>query len=103
MALGGIARGKNDRLARGMRVGALLPFVFFVFIALFFYFSLPVGAHWMVLLKNGTLPRMVSLSVLPNAVAFFLFIRQDRLLTARGVLAMTIAYAAVVFILNLAF
>ncbi|PID89888.1 MAG: hypothetical protein CSA97_05850 [Bacteroidetes bacterium] len=101
MGLGGVAQGKNDRVSTGVKLGAVLPLLLFALLLGVFYLRLPEGTHWMRLLSGESLPRILSLAVLANAVAFFVFVRRDKLLVARGILGMTIAYAAVVFILNL--
>ncbi|PIE84633.1 MAG: hypothetical protein CSA07_00800 [Bacteroidia bacterium] len=100
--MGSMIQGQNDRVSTGVKLGGLLPLLLFALLMGAFYLRLPDGVHWLRLVSGENLPRILSLSVLGNALAFFIFIHKGRLLVARGILGMTIGYAAVVFILNLA-
>ena len=85
----------------GMIFGLILP----VIALACYYFARYSGlslVDFMRVYKNlGILTHIISLSVLPNLLLFFLFIRQDLLKSARGVLLATFLFTFVVLILRI--
>jgi len=87
---------KLDKVAFGVVIGFLLPLLTIVVI---YSFSSGKNIHdyFKRILEADILTHIISLCVLPNLVAFLLFNRLDMLRATRGILGITIFWAAVVF------
>lgn len=101
MAVGGVSGTRYDNVRLGGWLGFLLPAV--VFGGSAGYIAWLKGAEylWHYLSTPSTAARMLCLATLSNAVTFFIALYGNRLRTARGVLALTIIWALVVFVLAL--
>ena len=75
----------------GLITGVLLPVLA---VAVFYVWNLDKFGEWQGFLHflgtRDVLPKIMSLSVLPNLAAFFIFLRMNQLNAARGVLLSTI-------------
>ena len=87
---------KLDKVAFGVVIGFLLPLLTIVVI---YSFSSGKNIHdyFKRILEADILTHIISLCVLPNLVAFLVFNRLDMLRATRGILGITIFWAAVVF------
>ena len=89
-----------NRLLFGLSIGLLIPFIAFLLFYIFRYSDLSLGKFIGVYFNLGILTHIVSLSVLPNLLVFFGFIRKNWLYSARGTLLATILFAIVVAIVR---
>jgi len=87
---------KLDKVAFGVVIGFLLPLLTIVVV---YSFSSGKNIHdyFKRILEADILTHVISLCVLPNLVAFLVFNRLDMLRATRGILGITIFWAAVVF------
>ena len=87
---------KLDKVAFGVVIGFLLPLLTIVVV---YSFSSGKNIHdyFKRILEADILTHIISLCVLPNLVAFLVFNRLDMLRATRGILGITIFWAAVVF------
>ena len=88
-----------DSLATGLISGIVLPAVTLVLIWVFRY----QGGLWDFLLefqKMGALSQLVSLSVIPNLLLFFIFTWLNRSYSAKGVIFATFIMAFIMLILK---
>lgn len=92
---------KYDNLIYGIISGALFP----VIIGLIIFAFTAHGKSLMVYLERisdgNIVTHAITLCVFPNILIFLLFNRFDMLRGARGVLAVTIVWAAIVFAIKL--
>ncbi len=88
---------KYDKILTGIASGLLLP----VFIGLIIYLFSPghpsLSEYYAKLYAANIVTHIVSLCVFTNLALFLLFNRFDMLNASRGVLAMTIVWAVLVF------
>lgn len=85
----------------GLVIGLLLPFVSFLLYFLFRIHSTDFIGYIMFLIESKKFLPVMSLSVFPNLIPFFLFINSSRFRSGRGVLGATIAMAVFIFILKI--
>ncbi len=88
---------KFDKVAVGVLLGFLLPLLT---VLIFYLFSSEKGSipqYFERIFRADILTHVISLCVLPNLVLFLAFNRLDMLRATRGVLGITIFWAAVVF------
>lgn len=93
---------KCDKLIVGLIVGLVIP----VLMSLLLYSSLYTGekSYWDFLSElvfMGSIGKLLSVSVLPNLIVFFIAINRERLLVARGIVTATMLYAIVVMALKI--
>lgn len=92
---------KFDRIITGVISGIMLPIVVAFFIFLFSKGD-PSLSQWLNRISiTGVETQIITLCVFPNVVIFFLFNHFDMLRATRGVLGVTIAWAAVMLIVRL--
>ncbi len=91
---------RYNRLVTGVILGMLVPLAGL----LVYYFvrktDLPFSEFIRVYFNLGMLTHIISLSVLPNLLLFFAFIRSNWLYAARGVLLSTILFAISVAVIR---
>lgn len=92
---------KFDSFRLGAWVGFLLPVAALAVILCVMAQQKGMTQLEYYLLSPGVASRVLCLATLSNAVVFFIATRTNRLRSARGILALTIVYAIVVFILAL--
>lgn len=92
---------KFDSTVLGAILGIIVPIISFFlileFVYPFEYSDKSLHVFWMHIMA----PKIMSLGALPNLGVFMLFIYTNRLKSARGVLAVTILLAIIVFIIKL--
>jgi hypothetical protein len=88
---------KFDKLSTGIIAGFLLPFLVGFIIYLFTAHGFSIHSYLLKIAKSDIITHSISICVFPNVFAFLLFNRYDMLRASKGVLGMTIIWAAVVF------
>jgi len=93
-------KSKYDLIKLGFIIGVFLPVItiILVYFLRFGSYSLPSFLRTIMVLR--TLPQFLSLAVLPNLLAFFIFIWLDHLFAARGVLGATIVDALIIVLIK---
>ncbi len=77
----------------GLAIGLILPILFsLVLFKTRYYGDLEFWPFLMGMFKLQSLGKLVSISVLPNLLVFFIAIWKERLLAARGVVMATMVY-----------
>ncbi|MDD4645448.1 MAG: hypothetical protein PHY99_05630 [Bacteroidales bacterium] len=84
----------------GIATGILVPFMTLTCYYFARYSKLSVAEFITVYKSLGILTHIISLSVLPDLLLFFLFIRRDYLKSARGVLLATFLFTFTVLLLR---
>lgn len=94
-----MTKNKLDKLWIGLAAGVIFPVIALTCYYFARYSNLGLGDFIKVYKNLGILTHIISLSVLPDLLVFFFFIRQNMLKSARGVLLATFLFTfAVVFI-----
>jgi hypothetical protein len=88
---------KFDKQIVGLISGLLLPFVVGLTIYAFSSGHQSISAYLTRIADKDIITHAISLCVFPNIVIFFIFNQADMLKATRGVLAMTIVWAVIVF------
>ena len=88
---------KYDKIIVGVISGLLLPFVVGVIIYLFSSGHQSLHTYIGRIADSNIITHSISLCVFPNLLIFMIFNRFDMLKATRGVLAMTIVWAVIVF------
>jgi hypothetical protein len=84
----------------GFGTGVLIPVIALTIYYFARYSDLSLVDFYKVYKNLGILTHIISLSVLPDLLVFFLFIRQNWLKSARGVLAATFLFTFVVLLIR---
>lgn len=91
---------KKDSTILGLTVGLLAPqLVMFGFWKYQFGHTSLIG-FYEVMVDSGNLPGLISIGLLGNLGAFFVFYRQKLDVSARGVIMVTFAYGLIIVILK---
>jgi hypothetical protein len=88
---------KNDKVLTGLISGLLLPFITGLIIYSFSSGHLTISAYLARIYHSDIITHSISLCVFPNILIFLIFNRLDMLRATRGVLAITIVWAIIVF------
>lgn len=91
-----VSRYNNIRL--GAVLGLLAPLLALALIYIVAFRGMSFGEFLELLTSRRKLSSMISLSVIPNLLLFFIFIWLNYLYSARGVLASTFVVALIVVI-----
>jgi hypothetical protein len=86
-----------DKVAVGVISGLIFPFIIGLIIFAFSAGHQSIGSYLTRLADSDIVTHAISLCVFPNLIIFFLFNQFDMLRATRGVLAMTIVWAVIVF------
>jgi hypothetical protein len=92
---------KYDNLIAGIVSGFIFPIIVGFGIYLFTAAGRSIGNYLERISEANIVTHAISICVFPNVLIFLLFLRFDMLRAARGVLGMTILFAATVFALKL--
>ena len=90
----------NKQFIKGLFVGLVAPIVAFV-IYVTFYLELDVMETYNSLVKMNKLTHVISLSTLINLLLFFMNLKTNRDLAAKGILLATFIYAFIILGLKL--
>ncbi len=88
---------KFDRTVTGVIGGFVLPLIIISLIFLFAKGDPPLNAWLRGINQANIITHIISLCVFPNLVIFLIFNYFDMLRASRGVLAITIIWAVIVF------
>ena len=88
---------KYDRVATGVVSGLLLPFIIALLIFLFAKGDHNLHSWLKRIAESDIVTHIITLCVFPNILIFLLFNHFDMLRASRGVLAITILWAVLVF------
>lgn len=88
---------RYDKTIVGVLSGLLLPFIIGLLIYLFSAHGLSVKGYLERIAESGIITHSISICVFPNVLVFLFFNRLDMLKACRGVLAVTILWAIIVF------
>ena len=88
---------KYDKTLVGVLSGILLPFIIGLLIFLFSSHGISFKEYLAKLSESGIITHSISICVFPNVVIFLIYNRFDMLRACRGVLAVTIIWAVIVF------
>jgi len=94
-------RSRIDQGAFGFITGILLPPLTFLVMFLVLGDGLSLMAYLRKVVNAGVLTKFLSLAVIPNLLLFFIFIWQEYLKAARGVLAATFVSAFIVILVKI--
>jgi len=90
----------NKQLIKGLFIGLIAPIVVYV-IYVAFYLEADVIETYKSLVKMNKLSHVISLSVLINLLIFFMNLKTNRELVAKGILLATFIYAFIILGLKL--
>lgn len=93
-------RPASNSLKTGFISGVILPVISLLVFYLYRYSEIPLFEFLRYVYFREVLSPLLSLSILPNLLLFYIFIRKDFLLSARGVLAATFLFALIVLIIK---
>jgi hypothetical protein len=96
-----VKTGKYDRMITGIAAGILIPFAVSITIYIFSPGNLSLADYFEKISASGIITHTISLSVFSNILVFMLFSRLDMLRACRGVLAITIVWAIIVFAIKI--
>jgi hypothetical protein len=88
---------KFDRLITGLAIGFILPFIIGLIIFLSSAGEMSLGSYLYRLKESNIITHSITLCVFPNIFIFLIFNRLDMLRATRGILAVTILWAIIVF------
>lgn len=88
---------KYDKTIAGALSGIFLPVLIGLLIYLFSSHGISFKEYLARITESGIVTHLISLCVFPNVVIFLIFNRFDMLRACRGVLAVTIIWAVIVF------
>jgi len=88
---------KYDKVLTGIISGLFFPFLVGLIIYLFSSGHLSVHSYLARIVETNIITHSITLCVFPNIFIFLIFNRFDMLRASRGVLALTIVWAVVVF------
>jgi hypothetical protein len=92
---------KYDKEITGLISGLLFPFIIGLIIYLFTKDHQSLHSYLSRIFDSKIVTHSITLCVFPNIIIFLIFNRLDMLRATRGVLAITIFWAASVFVVKL--
>jgi hypothetical protein len=88
---------KYDKVFIGLISGFIFPFIIGMIIYFFTSGHQSVSSYLIRIAETNIITHSITLCVFPNILIFLIFNRFDMLRAARGVLAITIVWAVIVF------
>jgi hypothetical protein len=88
---------KYNKVFTGLLSGLLLPFIVGLIIYFFSSGNQTIPSYLARISDSNIITHSITLCVFPNIFIFLIFNRFDMLRTSRGVLAITIVWAVIVF------
>jgi hypothetical protein len=88
---------KYDKVITGLISGFILPFIIGLIFYTFSSANMSLHSYLARIAETNIITHSISLCVFPNLVIFLIFNRFDMLRASRGVLAVTIFWAVIVF------
>ena len=94
---------KLNNIYLGLVAGISLPIISLVILHQVKYHHYSIVEFMNLLNRVDILTKVLSLTVVPDLLVFFVFIWTNKLLSARGVLLSTIIYAFLIFVIKFLF
>lgn len=91
-----------DKYWFGTLTGLFVPLIFFVLVYFVREFDMEFDIFISRLYRFKALPKLISLTLLPDVILFFFFMRKDFLKSAWGVILSLFLYAILILILKFA-
>ena len=91
---------KYDKVLTGVLSGLIFPFIVGITIYLFSSGNQSLHTYLVRLADSNIITHSITLCVFPNILIFMVFNQFDMLRATRGVLAMTIVWAVIVFVVK---
>ena len=88
---------KYDKVLTGLLSGLVLPLLVGLMIYIFSTVHLSIHSFLARISESNIITHSISICVFPNIIIFLIFNRFDMLRASRGVLAITIVWAVIVF------
>lgn len=88
---------KFDKVLIGVIAGFVLPFIVGTIIFMFSSGNMSLHSYLIRIADSNIITHSITLCVFPNVIIFLLFNQFDMLRATRGVLAITIVWAVIVF------
>jgi hypothetical protein len=88
---------KYDKVLTGLLSGLVLPLLVGLMIYILSPGHLPIHSYLARISESDIITHSISICVFPNIIIFLIFNRFDMLRASRGVLAITIVWAVIVF------
>lgn len=88
---------KYDKVVTGLISGLIFPFIVGIAIYLFSSGHQTLHSYLVRIADSNIVTHSITLCVFPNILIFIMYNRFDMLRATRGVLAMTIVWAVIVF------
>ncbi|MCF8379479.1 MAG: hypothetical protein K9H49_07880 [Bacteroidales bacterium] len=92
---------KANRIGTGITAGILLPLMLLIIIFAIKKNDYGFFEYIRLNLQIGNLPKVISLSLIPNLALFFLFIQKNYLKSARGIIMAMFIAGFIIVILKL--
>jgi hypothetical protein len=95
---------KQDNTLLGLILGIITPWAGFIIYYLIKFLPLHFSFYYYLFLFRSNpqlIPAVMSLSILANAVIFFIYTQYKKDLTTKGILVATLLYALVIILLKL--
>ena len=91
---------KKDSTALGLTVGMIAPLIVILGFWLVSFGQISLYAFYNLMIESTNLPGLLSIGLLGNLGAFFLFYRMKLDVSARGVISATFLYGFVIVVLK---
>jgi hypothetical protein len=91
---------KKDSTILGLLIGLIAPIIVMLGFWKFQFGHTSLIGFFEVMVQSGNLPGLISIGLLGNLAAFFLFYRQKLDVSARGVIMATFIYGSVIVVLK---
>lgn len=91
---------KYDKVSTGLISGIIFPILIGLAIYLYSSGGMSVSAYISRIAETNVITHAITLCVFPNIFIFLIFNRYDMLRASRGMLAITIVWAIIVFALK---
>jgi hypothetical protein len=91
---------KYDKIITGLISGLIFPFVIGFIIYLFSSNNQSIHTYLVRIADSHIITHSITLCVFPNIIIFLIFNQFDMLKATRGVLAITIVWAVLVFVVK---
>jgi len=96
-------KSKLNNIYLGLITGISMPVTSFFLLYKIGYDNFSVRGYIDLMSAADILTKVLSLTVIPNLLLFFIFIWTNKLVSARGVLLSTIIYSVLIFVIKFLF
>ena len=88
-----------NKFSIGITLGALLPLLFFLLIFIIAHADSTFKEFIQRTHSMLVLPKIMSLCIIPNLAIFYFFLNKEFWYTTRGIIAATLIYTLVIFVI----